>query len=344
MRKTIFTMALVACITLTNTSNVKAEETFFDNDEDMVVTEFEMEENSGEDETFPQEDQELMEVEDILEALANKSFSRCWDMTDTKYVKTGGIAIGNSSKTSTKNSIYAIKVTKGTETTAKLFTSGLNASSPNTSIISSDLGHANEMTYGYDSYTGNHVLFVAPLYNDNIYKINPATHVLQATYTTDKTYKRGAIAYTGSTSGNNYITRTRDTTTYHFEYISGTKFYTAKTFNVTFENTDVSSTLMQGICVYNNYLYISAKKNTDSNKNNIVYKVTTPIGSISNNATVTAERAYNLGAETTVYGGVSRQFEIESIDIVNGVCYFTANINAGSQDSGIGDFTGKFSM
>lgn len=32
MRKTIFTMALVACITLTNTSNVKAEETFFDND------------------------------------------------------------------------------------------------------------------------------------------------------------------------------------------------------------------------------------------------------------------------------------------------------------------------
>lgn len=85
---------------------------------------------------------------------------------------------------------------------------------------------------------------------------------------------RGAIVYTGSTSGNNYITRTKDTTTYYFEYISGTKFYTAKTFNVTFENTNVSTTIMQGICVYNNYLYISARKN--SNGNNLIYKVTTP--------------------------------------------------------------------
>lgn len=340
MKKTIFTIALIACATMASVDYASAEETYFNNDEDMVVTEFEVEESSY-DASIPQEDQELMDLEDLLAAVASKNFSRCWNMTDTNYVETGGIAIGNKSKGEKKNSIYAIKVTKGEKTNARLYTSGLNAVSPEKTDIKSNLGHANDMTYGYDFNTANYALFVAPLYSTNVYKINAATNALQTTYKGDAAYNRGAIAYTGSTSGNNYITRTKDTTKYHFEYINGTTFYTAKSFNVSFENTDVSSTIMQGICVYKNHLYISARK---SNGNNLVYRVTTAIDNISNNATVTAERKYNLGATTTVYDAKARQFEIESIDMVDGVCYFTANINAGSEDSGKGDFTGKFTM
>ena len=349
MRKIIFTIILIVCITIMNTGYVSAEETYSINDEDMVITDFEVEENYDDDINIPQTDQELMDLDDLLMTIADKSFSRCWDMTNQTNVETGGIAIGNSNKSSTKNSIYAIKVTHkdAKQQSAKLYTSGLKDSSSSSKTINKNLGHANDMTYGYDPATKNHVLFVAPLYNEKIHKISSQSCDYQIEYETDKTYCRGAIAYTGSTSGSNYITRTKDTTTYHFEHIeplSNTqgKFYTDKTFYVSFKNTNEDTTTMQGICVYKNYLYIAARKN--SNNNNLVYKVTTAINNISNGSTVIAERAYNLGATTTVYDSSDRPFEIESIDMVNDVCYFTANINAGSNDSGIGDFVGKFNM
>lgn len=342
MKKTIFTITLIACIMTMGMNYASADETYFNNDEDMIITEFQVEENSD-NEVSPETDQELMDLDDLLMTISNADFSRCWDMTDTTYVETGGIAIGNTSKNEAKNSIYAIKVTTGNKTNAKLYTSGINSTSSNQHEIKDNLGHTNDMTYGYDPKTKNHVLFVVPLYSTNVYKISAATCTLQETYTTyDKqTYNRGAIAYTGSQSGANYITRTKDTTEYHFEKIQGTQFCEKKSFNVEFQNTDVSDTIMQGICVYNNYLYIAVKK---KNSNNLIYKVETRVDNILDNSTVTAKKQYNLGTTTTVYNNSSKPFEIESIDMVNGICYFTANINAGSNDSGLGDFTGKFSM
>lgn len=277
------------------------------------------------------------------------SISQVFDMTNTVYVETGGIALGNPDGTDSKEYIYAVKCTKNEKNKKKtksiLYYRKISPRKNNAADkkvkkskeVSKSLEHANDMTYGRDdSKKGQFNLFVASNYDNNIFKLDPADCSYLETYKTDKKKEKiDAIAYSPSIGKKSYILRKTQSTTFHISKLKEGIFTTVKNFTVKDKAGLLDKYVLQGICCYEDHLYIALYDT--KNVKSYIYKVTKSLKKIAKGKTNSSYDASQVAS--------FEKSEIESIDIkkINKTktVFYTANVNAGGEDSGKGDYVGK---
>lgn len=273
------------------------------------------------------------------------STSQVFDMTNTTYVETGGIALGNPENTCSKTHIYAVKCTKNvkdkTNTKSILYSKKIDASSnvKKSKEVSKSLEHANDMTYGYDLKTGKYNLFVASNYDNNIFKLDASDCSYLTTYKTDNSKEKiDAIAHCPILGIDYYVLRKKASTQFHISTLSQKIFSKEKDFSIYDKNNYLDKHVLQGICYYDNHLYIALydKKNVHS----YVYKVNSSMTTIFKGKDKQSYQATKIAS----FSGS----EIESIDIKvikkKITVFYTANVNAGGEDSGVKDYVGKFTL
>lgn len=187
------------------------------------------------------------------------STSQIFDMTNTVYVETGGIALGNPDGTNNKEYIYAVKCTKNEKNKKKtksiLYYRKISPNNKNAAEkkvkkskeVSQSLEHANDMTYGQDdSKEGKFNLFVASNYDNKVFKLNPSDCSYIETYKTDKKKEKiDAIAYSPSISKKSYILRKTQSTTFHISNLKDGIFTTKKNFMVKDKNGYLDKYILQ---------------------------------------------------------------------------------------------------
>lgn len=277
------------------------------------------------------------------------STSKIFDMTNTVYVETGGIALGNPNGTNNKEYIYAVKCTKNVKNKKKtksiLYYRKISPNNKNAAEkkvkkskeVSQSLEHANDMTYGQDdSKEENFNLFVASNYDNKIFKLNPLDCSYIETYKTDKKKEKiDAIAYSPSISKKSYILRKTQSTTFHISSLKDGIFTATKNFTVKDKNRYLDKYILQGICCYDDHLYIALYDG--KSVKSYIYRVTKSLKKI-------ADGKKNSSYDASQVASFEKS-EIESIDIkkINKkkTVFYTANVNAGGEDSGKGDYVGK---
>ncbi len=269
------------------------------------------------------------------------SKQKLYKVTDTTYTNTGGLAVGSPSGANKQNKVYLAQTSDAGK--QKIQTFHLSCLQHLTDAASVDfvkkgyteLGHANDLTYGKVPGEDKYYLFSAAL--KGIYCVNSSTGGIYKKCSTnidsiENNTQIGidAIAYLSQMSTNRkgeyYVLRRKEKMEGEKKWKEQQIYYICELTNengklifkkqaeFTLDITYGDKWVMQGICEYENRIYVAINENNTTNGNgnkndkNYIYKTNMTMAAIKDNN-------YNKTKMTKVMEWTSN--ELEGIDIAD---------------------------